>query len=122
MSEHQVLATEDAYVAAEVSRDEATLRRVVDDAFTYNASDGRTSGKDALIQGVLHMNLVGQTIRERTVRVEGSFALVFGTADLKFGRANGTESIDSLRYTSVYVKRDDGWRMLALQMQPRAAG
>ena len=122
MSEHEVLATEDAYVAAEVSRDEATLRRVVDDAFTYNASDGSTSGKDALIQGVLNMNMVGQTIRERSVRVEGDVALVFGTADLRFGRADGTESVSSLRYTSVYVKREGDWRMLALQMQPRAAG
>jgi ketosteroid isomerase-like protein len=68
------------------------------------------------------MNMVGQSIRERSVRVEGDFALVFGTADLRFGRANGTESVSSLRYTSVYARRDDGWRMLALQMQPRAPG
>lgn len=120
--EAHVLAAEDAYVAAEVARDEATLRRVVDDAFTYNASDGTTSGKDALIQNVLQMQMVGQTIRERSVRVEGAFALVFGTADLRFGRADGSESVSSLRYTSVYVKRDESWRMLALQMQPRAAG
>ena len=119
MSEHQVLATEDAYVAAEVRRDEAALRRVIDDAFVYNASTGTTSGKDALIQNVLQMRMVGQTIRERTVRVEGSFALVFGTADLRLAREDGTESVSSLRYTSVYVKRDEGWRMLALQMQAR---
>ncbi len=116
------MATEDAYVAAEVSRDEAALRRVIDDAFVYNASTGTTSDKEALIQNVLQMNMVGQTIRERTVRIEGSVALVFATADLRFGRADGTESVSSLRYTSVYVKRDDGWRMLALQMQARAAG
>lgn len=121
-AERQVLAAEDAYVAAEVRRDEATLRRVIDDAFVYNANTGTTSGKDALIQGVLNMNMVGQTIRERSVRVEGDVALVFGTADLRFGHADGTESVNSLRYTSVYVKRDDSWRMLALQMQPRAAG
>lgn len=120
--ERAVLATEDAYVAAEVSRDEAALRRVIDDAFVYNASTGTTSGKEALIQNVLQMNMVGQTIRERTVRIEGSVALVFATADLRFGRPDGTESVSSLRYTSVYVKRDDGWRMLALQMQARAAG
>ncbi len=122
MSEHQVLAAEDAYVAAEVERDEAALRRLIDDAFVYNASTGTTSGKEALIQNLLTMNMSGQTVRERTVHFEGSFALVFGTADLTFARADGTESVSSLRYTSVYVKRDDGWRMLALQMQPRAAG
>lgn len=119
MSEDGVLAAEDAYVAAEVSRDEAALRRVIDDAFVYNSSAGTTSGKDALVQNVLQMNMVGQTIRERTVHVEGSFAIVYGTADLRFARPDGTESVSSLRYTSVYVKRDEGWRMLALQMQAR---
>ncbi len=122
MSEHRILATEDAYVAAEVLRDEAALRRVIDDAFVYNSSTGTTSGKDAFVQSVLQMNLVGQTIRERTVHVEGSFAIVFGTADLRFAGPDGTESISSLRYTAVYAKREDDWRMLALQMQPRAAG
>ena len=87
----------------------------------YDAGTGTTLGMDALIAGVLKTNLVGQTIRERTVHVEGSFAVVFGTADLRFGRADGTEAVNSLRYTSVYVRRDEGWRMLAPQMQPRAA-
>ncbi|MDF1522522.1 MAG: nuclear transport factor 2 family protein [Trueperaceae bacterium] len=118
----QVLAAEDVYVAAEVARDAAALRRVVDDAFTYNASDGTTSGKDALIQSVLQMNMLGQSIRERSVRVEGPFALVFATAGIRFGRADGSESLSSLRYTAAYVKRDEGRRMLALQMQPRAKG
>lgn len=119
--ERDVLAAEDAYVAAEVDRDEAALRRLVDDAFVFNASSGTTLGKDALIENVLGMGMTGQTLRERTVRVEGSFALIFGTADLKFAGAEGTESVSSLRYTAVYAKRDDGWRMIALQMQPRAA-
>ena len=35
--------------------------------------------------------------------------------------AVGTESTSSLRYTSTYVKRAGQWRMLALQMQQRAA-
>ncbi|MFN2323767.1 MAG: DUF4440 domain-containing protein [Trueperaceae bacterium] len=77
----EVLAVEDAYVAAEAARDEAALRRVIDDAFVYNASSGTVSGKDALIQNVLPMNMVGQTIRERTVRIEGSVAAADAGAD-----------------------------------------
>ena len=122
MSEGQVLAVEDGYVAAEVARDEAALRAVIDDAFVYNASDGTTTGKDAFIQNVLQMNMVGQTLRERTVHLEGAVALVFGTADIRIGRPDGTEALSSLRYTSVYVRRAEAWRMLALQMQARAAG
>jgi ketosteroid isomerase-like protein len=119
--ERRVLAAEDEYVAAEVSRDEAALRRMVDDRFVFNSSNGRTSGKDELIAEVLKMAMIGQTIRERSVLVEGDIAIVFGTADLKFAGPDSTESLSSQRYTSTYVNRQGQWRMLALQMQKRAS-
>lgn len=50
--EQQVLAVEDECVAAEVRRDEATLRRVVDDRFVLNSSNGKTSDEEALIPPV----------------------------------------------------------------------
>lgn len=118
--EQRVLAVEDEYVAAEVSRDEATLRRIVDDRFTFNSSNGTTTGKDELIEGVLEMAMVGQTISERTVLIEDDMALVFGTAELQFAAPGKEKSVSTLRYTSTYVKRQGQWRMLALQMQKRA--
>jgi ketosteroid isomerase-like protein len=117
--EQRVLAAEDEYVAAEVSRDEEVLRRLVDDRFVFNTSDGTTWGKEQLIQSVLDMNMTGQTITERSVLIEDDIALVFGTAELRFGGADGEETVSTLRYTSTYVRRDAGWRMLALQMQKR---
>lgn len=119
--ERRVLATEDEYVAAEVARDEATLRRLVDDRFVFNSSRGTTSGKEEFIQSVLKMNMVGQSIRERSVLIEGDVALVYGTADLRFASPGTGESVSTLRYTSTYVKRQGQWRMLALQMQQRAS-
>ena len=118
--EQRVLAAEDEYVA-EVSRDEATLRRLVDDRFVLNSSNGSTSGKEELIQSVLKMTMLGQTMRERTVLIERDVAIIFGTADLRFAAAGGSETVSSLRYMSTYVKRDGQWRMLALQMQQRAS-
>jgi len=118
--ERRVFAAEDEYVAAEVSRDEAALRRLVDDRFVFNPSNGTTSGKDELIAEVLKMAMLGQTIRERSVLIDGDIAIVFGTADLKFAGPGNTESLSSLRYTSTYVNRQGQWRMLALQMQKRA--
>ncbi len=120
IEEQRVLATEDEYIVAEVSRDEAALRRKIDDRFVFNASDGTTSGKEDLIDEVLKMAMVGQTVRERSVLIEGDIAIVHGTADLKFAGPGETETASSLRYTSTYVKRDGQWRMLALQMQKRA--
>lgn len=118
--ESRVLATEDDYVAAEVSRDEARLRKLIDDRFVFNSARGTTSGKEELIQSVLQMNMVGQSVRERSVLIEGDIAFVFGTADLQFARPGQPESVSSLRYTATYVRRGGQWRMLALQMQPRS--
>jgi ketosteroid isomerase-like protein len=118
--EQRVLAVEDEYVAAEVRRDAAALRRLIDDRFVFNSSQGTTSGKEALIQSVLEMAMVGQTLRERSVLVEGDIAFIFGTTDLQFAAPGKAPSLSSLRYTSTYVKRQGQWRMLALQMQQRA--
>lgn len=118
--EEQVLAAEDAYVAAEIAADEAALRRLVDDRFVMNSADGTTSGKDDLIRTVLGMNMTGQTISERSVMVEGDMAIIFGTTELRLQPPGGAEQVATLRYTSSYVKRDGEWRMLALHMAPRS--
>jgi ketosteroid isomerase-like protein len=66
------------------------------------------------------MRMIGQTLRERTVLVEGDVAIVFGTADLRLAPLGEAERVSSLRYSATYVERDGQWRMLALHMQPRA--
>jgi hypothetical protein len=118
--EQRVLAAEDEYIAAEVTRDEATLRRLVDDRFAFNSSKGTITGKEEFVQSVLKLAMVGQKIRERSVLIEGDIALIFGTAELRFADLGKEESVQDLRYTSTYVKRHGQWRMLALQMQQRA--
>ena len=118
--EQRVLATEDEYVAAEVNRDEAALRRLLDDRFQHNRSDGTTHGKEDYIQSIMSLRMVGQTISERSVLLEDDIALVFGTAEMRFEREGGEESVSTLRYTATYVNRDGQWRMLAVQLQKRA--
>ena len=118
--EQRVLAVEDEYIAAEVARDEAMLRRLVDDRFAFNSSKGTVTGKEEFVQAVLKLAMAGQKIRERSVLVEGDVALIFGTTELRFADPGKEESVQNLRYTSTYVKRNGQWRMLALQMQQRA--
>ncbi len=117
--EDRVLAVEDEYVAAEIRRDEAALRRIVDDRFVMNSNDGTTSGKEALIRSLLAMNMTGQTIAERTVTIDGNTALVFGTAEIRHAGEGGAQRTTLLRYTSTYVNRQGEWRMIALHMAPR---
>jgi ketosteroid isomerase-like protein len=119
--EARVLAIEDDYVAAEVARDEPTLRRIVDESFRFNSDRGITTGKEELIQGVLKMSMVGQTVTERSVLLEGELALVFGTSEIVIAKPGQQHSTSLLRYTATYVNREGQWRMLALQMQKRAS-
>ncbi len=118
--EQRVLAAEDEYVAAEVSRDEAALRRLVDDRFQHNTGRGKTTSKEELIANLLKMNMIGQTITERSVLIEENVALVFGTAEIRFASPGKADSMSTLRYTAAYVNRQGQWRMLALQMQQRS--
>jgi len=120
IEEQRVLAAEDEYIAAEVARDEPTLRRLVDDQFAFNSSTGATTGKTDFIESVLKLAMVGQSVRERSVLIEGDVALIFGTAELRFADPGKDDAIQNLRYTSTYVKRQGQWCMLALQMQQRA--
>lgn len=118
-AEQRVLALEDAYVAAEIARDEAALRRILDDRFVLNSNSGNTSGKDDLIQSVLSWNMTGQTLSERSVVVEGSTAVICGTTELRFAGEAGNDVVSLLRYTSIYHKQQDEWRFLALHMAGR---
>lgn len=115
-----VLAVEDAYVAAELSRDELALRRIVDDQFALNRNDGTTVGKEAFVASILRLNMVGQTISERTVLVQGDVAVVFATTELRFASDTAEPTVSRLRYTATYRNRGGEWRMLALHMSPRS--
>jgi ketosteroid isomerase-like protein len=121
LKRQQVLETEDAYVAAEVNRDEAALDRLVDDRFILNSENGTTSGKQHLIKAVLNMNMTDQIISDRSVIIEGNVGIIFGTTELEFQNPGEEPRLSKLRYTSVYVKRNEEWRMLALQMQPHSS-
>ena len=117
--EREVLAAEDAYVAAELARDADALDRLVDDRFVYNGSDGTTSDKDALIRSVLGLSMTDQQITERSVVVDGDLAVVFGTTALRFEPPDAEVRTSTSRYTAVYVNRRGSWKMLALHMSPR---
>ncbi len=114
-----VLALEDEWVEAEANRDEATLRRVLDDDFTFNSNNGETSGKEAMIASVLEGSITGQSITERTVSVSARTAMVFGTTVIRYDTPDGEASTLPLRYTAVYTRRDNQWRAIALQMTER---
>jgi ketosteroid isomerase-like protein len=120
MDEAAVYQAEDDWINAEISRDEATLRRVIDDRFVFNSSSGETSGKEDLIAAVLDWHMTGQTITERSILVDGDAAVIFGTTELRFAVTGADDHKSLLRYTSTYKKRDGQWRAIALHMSKYA--
>ena len=105
-----------------MNRNEPVLRRIVDDRFVRNSKDGSTSGKEAYLKDILELRMLGQSLRERSVLIEGNFALVFGTNDIRLAEEAGGEQLVSVRYTTAYVNRNGQWRLIALQIQPRSEG
>ncbi len=116
IDEAAVYQAEDDWINAEITRDEATLRRVIDDRFVFNSSNGETSGKEDLIATVLDWNMTGQTITERSILVDDDTAVIFGTTELRFAVTGADDHKSLLRYTSTYKKRDGQWRAIALHM------
>jgi hypothetical protein len=115
----RVLAVDDEFVAAEVARDEESLRRLVDDSFRFNSDQGTTTDKAHLIQSVMKTRLINQSSTERSVLLEGGIAMVFGTDELRTALPGPMEATTRLRYTATYINRHGQWRLLALQVQPR---
>jgi hypothetical protein len=119
--EQRVAALEDKWLDAEVTHDEATLRRVIGDRYTMNHSDGTTSGKEEYIADILSGTMLSASITERTVLVEGDTAVTFGTVNVVDPPVDGKDSGPrSARYTLVYVKRDGQWQALAFHIGKRS--
>jgi hypothetical protein len=116
--EQQIAALEDEWLAAEVRRDEATIRRIIDDRYTVNHADGSTSGKEDYIADILSSVMTSASITERTVLVDGDTAVTFGTVNVESGEGKASTSSSS-RYTLVYVRREGQWRALAFHISKR---
>jgi hypothetical protein len=116
-----VQAAEDEYVLAEVTRDEAALRRLVDDRFVRILGNGSTYGKEELLQSVLKLRMSRQTLRERSAVIDGDVAVVIGTADIWFAHPDRLDTLSTFRYSSTYIRREGQWRMLSLHLSPRTA-
>ena len=116
--ERQILALTREWVEAETNRDEAALRRILDDRIVATVGTGQPFGKEDYIKGVMEVaarKMVGHDLREQTVVVEGDTGVEVGTDAIRFV-TKGAETISTYRYTATYIKRGDRWTVLALHM------
>ena len=112
-AEKQVTVAMEALKQAMIHRDGAALDRLLNDDLMYTHSAGQVETKADVIKSIGS----GKSIIEKlefsntTVRVYGETALVKGRVDLWHSATN----IVPMDVLHVWVKKADGWRLVARQ-------
>jgi uncharacterized protein (TIGR02246 family) len=114
-AEQQVLRVDRQWADAEIKRDAATLRRVLDDTFIAVYGSGKVVDKETFIQNVIGDStdtILSQDLSDLTVRVKGATAVVVETDTVR-GTDKGQPYRSAFRITGTYIKRDGTWVALA---------
>jgi ketosteroid isomerase-like protein len=119
--EEALLQLEQVWVRAEIEKDTATLRRILDDRFIATFTSGRTIDKAAFIavivgdgSSVMHSH----DLTDRSMIVDADTAVIVDTDTMR-GTRNGEPYTAKARVTAVYIKRDGAWRILAEHLAAR---
>jgi ketosteroid isomerase-like protein len=114
--EEEVRAADARRIAAVVDADTAVLSSLLADDLTYTHTTGQVETKEQFLAGITSGKLDYQSIQpsEVQVRVYGNTAVMTGRAEMKVN-AQGKDLAFAIRFTSVWVKGEGGWRMAAWQ-------
>lgn len=118
----EVLAREDARIAAMLAADRATLGGILADDYTHAHNNGLVESKQEYLT-----RSIGGPIKyrrfdpaDRQVRVYGDAAVITGRAAVGVEIEGQARSVD-VRFQAVYVKREGAWRIVAWQATPLPA-
>ena len=118
--------TEESVRAAELSRaqallqaDTAALSRMVADEFIEISRLGQVRTKADNIRDIASGDLKLTSVKydELTVRLYGDVAVLMGIAD-NTGTARGVPFSGKVRYSRIFIRRDDRWQAVAMQQTP----
>jgi ketosteroid isomerase-like protein len=114
-----LLAADRTFFATLVSGDAAAVEKLLAEDFVIvSVQDGSSNtGADlvAAIEGGLVFPAVTDYPDEAVVRVVGVIGIVVGRTAMSFTGADGAPFEAGSRYTHVYVRAEDGWRLLSAQ-------
>jgi ketosteroid isomerase-like protein len=105
-----IVALEEAYEAAEIARDEAALRRVLDEHFVPVRPDGKPGDRLALLAAMGRTTIYREEITERHVTMSGDAATVTGIVAMTYLDPSGAPP-RRFRFTESYRSRDGVWRL-----------
>lgn len=100
--EQEVIALDDAWVAAEVSRDRAALERIIDPHALFTYPSGKTIGREAFIDGIMAANLKPYTVRHEAIVISGDTAQIIDASE------DG-----AMKFVWIAAKRDGAWRAMS---------
>jgi ketosteroid isomerase-like protein len=114
--DQEVLKLEQQWEDALINSDIAGLERIYDDSLIYTHSNGSVDNKSAYVDNIKSGVTKYQSMKRDDIKVNvyGNTALV--TCHWQVHVLNRGNKIDTnARYIHVYVKRKDGWKMVAHQ-------
>jgi len=113
---NEVLGFEARRCEAMVAADFGALDRLLSDALTWTHASARQDDKASFLAGLRGRHTRYLEIRrsEERVHLHGNVAVVTGVADMR-ASIDGTDRQLRNRYTNVWAKSEEGWRMIAWQ-------
>jgi ketosteroid isomerase-like protein len=117
-SEEEVSKVQQQWLEAEQHGDAATLDRILDDDFVGSGPGGDLLQKSDLViaaPGSQPRSFLNENLADTTAKAFGKTVVVFGKL---VDAGNKTHQI---RFSMVYVKRADQWKMVAAQLVPVVA-
>jgi hypothetical protein len=112
-TEDQLIQIERDWLAAEATGDTARLRPLFDEGFIATGPGGNLLTRDDLLplQNSPENHLPKSTLEECTVKVFGDAAVLMGRVAVQ-----DPQYPMQFRITTVFQKREQGWRVIAAQM------
>lgn len=114
-----IKAQADAWDMAIVRKDRAAIAANMHDDFMAIRSDGGASDKPGFLDGITDpkLEIDPYTVEDFRARVHGDAIITTGTTRMT-GRYNGKPFTTHYRYTDVYVRAGDGWKVVQVQTTP----
>ena len=112
----EIIELENRRVEAMTKQDAEALDEILADDLSYTHSSARIETKSEFIASLTSGRTKYQSLVRDDVKVSHYGDTVVATGRAKFHvNANGKDIKFQVRFTDVYAKRDDVWRMVAWQ-------
>jgi ketosteroid isomerase-like protein len=114
-AQQEVLAAHEKRRAAMLNGDADTIDSLMTDDFTFTHANAVVETKEQFVDALKTRKLQYKTLTDEDwqVRIKGSTGVVSGTSHIVVD-ASGTEHDLRVRFTELWVKEDDSWRMMLL--------